>query len=89
MLDLAVRVWDLARATGQEYRVDDVDPLLERLAGTVAELAPTARSTGVFAEPVRVAEGASALERLLGQTGRDPYWNGPAPAVVLPGTVEG
>jgi uncharacterized protein (TIGR03086 family) len=90
LLDLTVHVWDLARAMGQEYRVDDgVDPVLERLAGAVAELAPTARSTGVFAEPVRVAEGASALERLLGQTGRDPYWNGPAPAVVPPGTVEG
>lgn len=74
LLDLTVHAWDLARATGQEYRADDeLEPVLEQLAGTVAELAPTARSTGVFAEPVPVAEGASAFERLLGQTGRDPY----------------
>ncbi|MFH9003533.1 TIGR03086 family metal-binding protein [Streptomyces afghaniensis] len=74
LLDLTVHAWDLARATGQEYRADDeLEPVLEQLAGTVAELAPTARSTGVFGEPVPVAEGASAFERLLGQTGRDPY----------------
>jgi uncharacterized protein (TIGR03086 family) len=74
LLDLTVHAWDLARATGQEYRADDgMEPVLEQLAGTVAELAPTARSTGVFAEPVPVAEGAPAFERLLGQTGRDPY----------------
>jgi uncharacterized protein (TIGR03086 family) len=77
LLDLTVHAWDLARATGQEYRADDgMEPVLEQLAGTVAELAPTARSTGVFAEPVPVAEGAPAFERLLGQTGRDPYRTG-------------
>ncbi|MFI6852479.1 TIGR03086 family metal-binding protein [Streptomyces sp. NPDC050416] len=74
LLDLTVHAWDLARATGQEYGADDaLEPVLEQLAGTVAELAPTARSTGVFAEPVPLAEGASAFERLLAQTGRDPY----------------
>ncbi|KUO20998.1 TIGR03086 family metal-binding protein [Streptomyces dysideae] len=76
LLDLTVHVWDLARATGQEYREDDdvAEVVVEQLAGTVAELAPTARATGVFRDPVPVAEGASAFERLLGQTGRDPRW---------------
>jgi uncharacterized protein (TIGR03086 family) len=75
LLDLTVHVWDLARATGQEYPVGGwAEPVVEQLAGTVAELAPTARKTGVFAEPVPVGEGASPFERLLAQTGRDPYW---------------
>ncbi|MBT2419091.1 TIGR03086 family protein [Streptomyces sp. ISL-22] len=75
LLDLTVHVWDLARATGQGFRPDEgAEPVLEQLAGTVAELAPTARATGVFGEPVQVGEGASAWERLLAQTGRDPYW---------------
>ena len=40
----------------------------------VAELAPTAREMGMFGVPVEPAEGASAFERLLARTGRDPYW---------------
>ncbi|MGW0424172.1 TIGR03086 family metal-binding protein [Streptomyces sp. NPDC003015] len=73
LLDLTVHVWDLARATGQEYGVAD-EPVVEELTGAVAQLAPTARKMGVFGEPVVVAEGASAFERLLGRTGRDPGW---------------
>jgi uncharacterized protein (TIGR03086 family) len=88
LLDLTVHVWDLARATGQEYPGAD-EAVAAELSGAVDELAPTARKMGVFGEPVPVAEGASVFERLLGRTGRDPYWNGPAPAVVPPGTVEG
>ncbi|WP_246113944.1 TIGR03086 family metal-binding protein [Streptomyces montanus] len=75
LLDLIVHVWDLARATGQEYRADgDAEPVVEQLAGAVAEMAPTARAMGVFAEPVPVAEDASPFERLLAATGRDPHW---------------
>jgi uncharacterized protein (TIGR03086 family) len=73
LLDLTVHVWDLARATGQEYRAAD-EAVVTELAGAVAELEPTARKMGVFGEPVRVAEDASAFERLLGRTGRDPGW---------------
>ncbi|MEU9173703.1 TIGR03086 family metal-binding protein [Streptomyces sp. NPDC048420] len=73
LLDLTVHVWDLARATGQEY--GEVEgAVVAELAGAVAELEPTARKMGVFGEPVGVGEGASAFERLLGRTGRDPGW---------------
>ncbi|WP_280878743.1 TIGR03086 family metal-binding protein [Streptomyces pseudovenezuelae] len=75
LLDLTVHVWDLARATGQEYPDAD-DAIVAQLAETVAELAPTAKKMGVFGEPVRAAEGASAFERLLAETGRDPGWEG-------------
>ncbi|MFE5921555.1 TIGR03086 family metal-binding protein [Streptomyces sp. NPDC056468] len=73
LLDLTVHVWDLARATGQDYPAAD-EAVVAELAGAVDELAPTARKMGVFGEPVPVAEGASAFERLLARTGRDPHW---------------
>ncbi|MGW1216167.1 TIGR03086 family metal-binding protein [Streptomyces sp. NPDC002499] len=75
LLDLTVHVWDLARATGQEYPDAD-DAIVAQLTDTVAELAPTAKKMGVFGEPVRAPEGASAFERLLAGTGRDPGWGG-------------
>ncbi|MFF4274110.1 TIGR03086 family metal-binding protein [Streptomyces sp. NPDC001536] len=72
LLDLTVHVWDLARATGQDYPGAD-EAVVAELSGAVDELAPTARKMGVFGEPVPEAEGASAFERLLARTGRDPY----------------
>ncbi|MGW3724362.1 TIGR03086 family metal-binding protein [Streptomyces sp. NPDC000851] len=80
LLDLTVHVWDLAQAIGREYPVDEAaEAVVEQLTGTVAELAPTARATGVFADPVAVTETASAFERLLAQTGRDPHWTPSGP----------
>ncbi|NGO13478.1 TIGR03086 family protein [Streptomyces sp. HC44] len=74
LLDLTVHVWDLARATGQEYRTDgEAVRVLDQLAATVGEMAPTARAMGMFADPVPVPENASPFERLLAETGRDPY----------------
>ncbi|MFE6759601.1 TIGR03086 family metal-binding protein [Streptomyces sp. NPDC057684] len=78
LLDLTVHIWDLARATGKEYVPEgEALAVVERLAGTVAELAPTARSMGVFGEAVPEPAGASAFERLLAATGRDPRWAAP------------
>ncbi|MGI5377315.1 TIGR03086 family metal-binding protein [Streptomyces sp. CA-251387] len=77
LLDLTVHVWDLACATGREYRLGEAArAVVEQLAGAVDELAPTARQMGVFGEPVPVAEGSSDFERLLAATGRDPHWKG-------------
>ncbi|MFE7276202.1 TIGR03086 family metal-binding protein [Streptomyces sp. NPDC057623] len=73
LLDLTVHVWDLARATGQEYPGVD-EAVVAELSGAVDELAPTARKMGVFGEPVPAAEDASPFERLLARTGRDPHW---------------
>ncbi|MFF6786525.1 TIGR03086 family metal-binding protein [Streptomyces sp. NPDC012510] len=73
LLDLTVHVWDLARATGQDDPGAD-EAVVTELAGAVDELAPTARKMGVFGEPVPEPEGASAYERLLARTGRDPRW---------------
>lgn len=72
LLDLTVHVWDLARATGQDYPGAD-EAIVAELSASVDELAPTARKMGMFGEPVPEAEGASEFERLLARTGRDPY----------------
>ncbi|MFJ6571642.1 TIGR03086 family metal-binding protein [Streptomyces sp. NPDC091292] len=78
LLDLTVHVWDLARATGTEYRPDPQDTgVVDTLTGAVAGLAPTARAMGMFADPVPVAADASAFDLLLGTTGRDPHWQRP------------
>ncbi|MEV0324750.1 TIGR03086 family metal-binding protein [Streptomyces sp. NPDC050658] len=75
LLDLTVHAWDLARATGQRYEpFPDGSGVLETLREAVAGLAPTARRMGVFEEPVAASEGASELELLLSETGRDPRW---------------
>jgi uncharacterized protein (TIGR03086 family) len=75
LLDLVVHAWDLAQATGRAYPVDEeLAPVVAELRGAVAELAPTGRKMGAFGEPVPVPEGAPEFERLLGETGRDPYW---------------
>ncbi|WP_327593931.1 TIGR03086 family metal-binding protein [Streptomyces chartreusis] len=73
LLDLTVHVWDLARATGQDYAGAD-EPVVAELTGAVDTLAPTARKMGVFGEPVPEPAGASPFERLLARTGRDPHW---------------
>lgn len=75
LLDLTVHAWDLARATGQEYEpAPESSGVVPALRESVAGLGPTARKMGVFGEPLPVPEGASELERLLAETGRDPRW---------------
>ncbi|MEU9305118.1 TIGR03086 family metal-binding protein [Streptomyces sp. NPDC048269] len=72
LLDMTVHVWDLARATGQEFTPDPAG--VEVLAGVIGDLAPAARDAGMFDEPKRVATDASPFEALLAATGRDPGW---------------
>jgi uncharacterized protein (TIGR03086 family) len=85
LLDLTVHVWDLARATGQDFRADAraVD-VLSVVADMVQEMAPTARKMGMFADPVALPDDggddggpSSGLDRLLAATGRNPDWTPP------------
>jgi uncharacterized protein (TIGR03086 family) len=70
--EVLVHGWDLAVATGQEYRADPtsaracLDFAIEFAAG-----APEARN-GIYGPVVPVPDEASPFDRLLGQTGRDP-----------------
>jgi uncharacterized protein (TIGR03086 family) len=71
--ELVVHGWDLAVATGQPYEVSDEDAeACMTFAGSIGE-APEERA-GLYGPRVPVPGDASALDRLLGLTGRDPAW---------------
>lgn len=71
--ELVVHGWDLARATDQEPEWDE-----EVVAFAHRELLATAeqgREMGLYGPQVTVAEHASALDRAVGLSGRDPAWS--------------
>lgn len=70
--DLVIHGWDLARATGQDYHCDDA--AAEIAHRFVADTGEQGRGMGIYAKPVPVADEASALDRSLGLSGRDPQW---------------
>ena len=68
--DVFMHTWDLARATGQDERLDP-----ETCADLLAEMAPIEelmRSSGQFGPRVPVPGDADVQTRLLGFIGRDP-----------------
>lgn len=71
--EVVVHSWDLAVATGQSY---DPDPaaleIAEQFCAAIGE-DPDERA-GLFGPRVPVAEGSSQLDRVLGLSGRDPFW---------------
>src|SRR3954452_20275584 len=75
--EILVHGWDLAVATGQEYRADPasaqacLDFAVEFAAGS-----PDARN-GIHGTVLEVRDDPLVLDRLLGQTGRDPGWRPP------------
>jgi uncharacterized protein (TIGR03086 family) len=73
-MELCLHGWDLAKATGQDYRV--ADATAARLLALVQEYAQMYRDYKGFAEPVEVAAGAGDLETAVALSGRDPYWAG-------------
>jgi uncharacterized protein (TIGR03086 family) len=72
--EVLIHGWDLAVATGQDYRADDtsVRACLD-FAVEFAKGAPEARDA-MYAPVVPVADDAPEFDRLLGQTGRAPGW---------------
>ncbi|MFE8914667.1 TIGR03086 family metal-binding protein [Streptomyces globisporus] len=70
--DLTVHAWDLARATGTDFVPEP--SVLDEVGPGLAAMAPQAREMKVFGEPFPVPESATAFERLLAVTGRDPGW---------------
>lgn len=70
--DVFIHTWDLARAAGVDHGLDQaraeeqfrgMEPMADMLAGS-----------GHFSERVAVAVDASAVDRLIALTGRDPNW---------------
>ncbi|MGI5350848.1 TIGR03086 family metal-binding protein [Streptomyces sp. CA-250714] len=73
MGDLVVHGWDLARATGQDYRPDPA--ALGEAGPALEEMAPMARKAGAFGEEIPPPPDATPFERVLMCTGRDPHWS--------------
>jgi len=73
--DVFMHTWDLARASGQDDRLDP-DFCAQLLAG-MAEMEEVMRSSGQYGAPVEVPADADAQTRMLGFIGRDPFWSRP------------
>jgi uncharacterized protein (TIGR03086 family) len=71
--DVFMHTWDLARATGQDDRLDERF-CAELLAG-MEPLEEVIRSSGQYGARVEVPADADAQTRLLGFIGRDPHWS--------------
>ncbi|MBE1491387.1 TIGR03086 family metal-binding protein [Plantactinospora soyae] len=70
--DVFMHTWDLARATGQDDRLDN-DFCEELLAG-MEPLDEVLRSSVQYGPRVPTPDGADAQTRLIGFIGRDPFW---------------
>jgi hypothetical protein len=64
--------WDVARAGWQPFAVSD--DLGAELLRCLEPTLDQGRQLGVYGPPVRVPEDASAFDRALGLSGRDPHW---------------
>ncbi|MET9613069.1 TIGR03086 family metal-binding protein [Kitasatospora indigofera] len=72
LAELVLHGWDVARATGQEFRCspEAADAVLR----VVEENAELYLKYGGFGEPVAVPGTAPAMDRALALSGRDPAW---------------
>jgi uncharacterized protein (TIGR03086 family) len=72
--EVIVHGWDLAVASGQDFRCDDA--LVQAARGFVqSSVEQNPKGTpGLFGPPVAVPDDASPLDQLIGLTGRDPSW---------------
>ena len=72
LMETALHGWDVARATGQEFRTDEqTATALEDIVQAQAELF---RKYQGFADAVEPPKNATAFERALTLSGRDPNW---------------
>ncbi|HYF72162.1 MAG TPA: TIGR03086 family metal-binding protein [Nocardioides sp.] len=74
--DVFLHTWDLARATGQDERLDP-----DRCAAMLAGMEPiedVMRGSGHYGPRVEVPPDADVQTRLIGFIGRDPGWRPPA-----------
>jgi uncharacterized protein (TIGR03086 family) len=73
--DVFMHTWDLARATGQDDRLDP--EFCAQLLGGMEPMDEILRSSGQYGPRVPVPDDASAQDRLIGFIGRDPAWRAP------------
>ncbi|MEU1367896.1 TIGR03086 family metal-binding protein [Streptomyces sp. NPDC005803] len=70
--ETALHGWDVARATGQEFRLSD--GAAAHVLGIVEKTAALYRQYEGFAEEVAVGAEADAFTRAVALSGRDPQW---------------
>lgn len=70
--ELVLHGWDLAAATGQPFEVGTATA--DAALAAVSANADLFRQYKGFAEPVDVPPSATALDRVLALSGRDPAW---------------
>ena len=64
--------WDLARAGGQQPRLDE--DFAARLLEGMVPMEEVLRGSGHYGPAVPVPEDAPVVDRLMGFIGRDPAW---------------
>jgi len=74
--DVFLHTWDLARATGQDDRLDP--QLCADLLAGMEPIDELLRSSGQYGARVTVPQDAGPQDRLIGFIGRDPAWVAPA-----------
>ena len=72
LMETALHGWDVARATGQEFTTDE--PTAKALEDIVQAQAELFRKYQGFADAVEPPANATAFERALTLSGRDPDW---------------
>ncbi len=81
--DVFMHTWDLARATGQDDRLDP--DFCTRLLGGMEQMEEILRSSGQYGPRVPVPVDADPQDRLIGFIGRDPQWTGLRSGTADPG----
>lgn len=81
--DVFMHTWDLARATGQDERLDP-DLCGDLLAG-MRQMEDVLRGSGQYGPAVPIADDADVQTRMLGFIGRDPHWRATRPEAQAPG----
>ncbi len=71
--EFVIHGWDLARATG--CSLDVAPEAAEAVHASAVAMGPQAREMKVYRAEVTVPEGATAFDRALGASGRDPRWS--------------
>jgi len=70
--DVFMHTWDVARATGQDDRLDP--DLCAQLLEGMTQMEDLLRSSGQYGPAVPVPDDAPVQDRMIGFIGRDPNW---------------
>ncbi len=74
--ELVIHGWDLARGTGRPYRLDEASAQASAAFLSLAQASAEPGQRGPFGPAVEVPHDASALDRAVSLSGRDPNWPG-------------